>query len=809
MSLQVWLPLNGTLVNNGLNPIQPVAFGTALGTADGKTGPTAYNWTVDGQGVSLNGFMNTFKTYTKYSLSAWVYYTGPATNHSSAICSSGDWNSTAGQLCFGLYSYSGGYKHLLVPNRSGWSSGISLSSALAINTWHHITVTYDGSITRGYINGEYIGSYNGGGITPSSNTSNLYIGGATYYTGFTLRGKINDFRIYDNCLSQKEIKELSKGLIVHLPLDNGGFGGINLLKGGYRATTTKDGNTAKGSLSFDTSLMSLNDLIGKTITFSFDYSCTGTKLNATGDYTKDRYGFHLTMSYVNSSGTAATTYPCTSYLEFTGTGRAIQTFAVPSSWKSITGLSVAIQPNNKPAADSNHVWYLKNVKLEIGSTATAYSPNPNDIGIDQLRVADCSGYRNHSTMKKVMSVQTDTPRYEMSTIWTDATDYISIPNFFNKNQPVYNLTIAGWYKTNTLNGTAPNLFNFGQNSGVRFRLSGNASVWSYWNVGASSAKVSVSATAPTTNDNKWHHWALTYNKGVIKTYFDGKLVNTTDGSSSGTYINFGSISDWGLGGYTATGEKFLGSQSDFRTYCTTLTDADILELYEGRPGMDNSGNSFFYKMTEATGSPTKVESTGVLGVSDQVYESNAANVAYSTRPYDYASTVISFTPAANKENSTTSGFKIFYGGEHMDGKRMKIELDVEWGGGFTFTSGGSNPGIYFQGAMIMQDKTVKWGSLTGVSNNAPSALNNKQNLTALVTSATSGTYHYSAEFTVKCAAGSGAIGHLVGLRSNWSDGKGWIKLSNIKVIPLEGELTPEQKVKISKTSFASNYLYEI
>ena len=41
------------------------------------------------------------------------------------------------------------------------------------------------------------------------------MGAATYYNGFTIKGKLNDVRIYDHALSLTEIKKLAQGLACH------------------------------------------------------------------------------------------------------------------------------------------------------------------------------------------------------------------------------------------------------------------------------------------------------------------------------------------------------------------------------------------------------------------------------------------------------------------------------------------------------------------------------------------------------------------------------------------------------------------
>ena len=101
-----------------------------------------------------------------------------------------------------------------------------------LNTWYHICVTYDGSKACFYENGQLINTY-----SVSLQTTNAHIlticGCASNNDGSRISGDsnflLNDFRIYDHCLSPMEAHQISQGLILHYPLDRQGYGQENLL----------------------------------------------------------------------------------------------------------------------------------------------------------------------------------------------------------------------------------------------------------------------------------------------------------------------------------------------------------------------------------------------------------------------------------------------------------------------------------------------------------------------------------------------------------------------------------------------------
>ncbi len=572
MSLQVWLPLNGDLHNQGLNNMTLIN-NTANIDNNGKIGK-CYNFS-SGESLTYNLDISKFNS-TAFSFSCWIYISSWNSSYDAilSIANGTGWNSSRATLSRNNTASTLTWN---IANGST-SQRISSNTNISLNTWTHIATTYDGIKLRIYING--ILDKEGAADLSINYVSNFYLGTWNGGTSYPFNGKLNDVRIYNHCLSSKEVEEISKGLILHYQLNNNGLGNPNLVKGNYTAITTATTNNISGTLSFDTSIIALNDLKGKTLYFSYDYSVEGAKLyNNTGDYTKDRYGIHGSLSYVDSSGTTKIVYPFAGYLTVSGTGCAVQSYTIPADAEQINSLTFGLQPFNKPAANSTATWYIKNCKLEIGQ-ATSYTPNQNDIHQDSSIIYDSSGYNNNGQIIGLLETTVPSPRYNCSTYIPTTSSKIHISNFLTSGFS-NSYSFAWWGKRDSNN---PMFWGFSNGIRLNGMYLGNL-----WNTGDGSNnplyKIGTTTQVSAPSVNVWHHYVMVGNGSKCYVYLDGELwaEAKTYKAISGTSIY---INGWD------TGTSYCSNNTDileFRIYATALTEAQVKELY--RISMNINGTS--------------------------------------------------------------------------------------------------------------------------------------------------------------------------------------------------------------------------
>ena len=210
MALQVWLPLIRDLSNQGLANVTITNNGATF-NSNGKLGGCYYFTPEQWIRISVPEHMTTIKNTT---VAVWVK------SHSTSAAVGGISHDGNSDLA-GVTLTSGGWQ---ISGSAGAWKYINSGTIANTQVWHHAACTIDDNEITTYLDGVKVitSTLTAQSIVNTDITSSNFIeigcdhpGGNEFFTGY-----INDFRIYDHCLSAKEIKELSKGLFLHYKLDN-------------------------------------------------------------------------------------------------------------------------------------------------------------------------------------------------------------------------------------------------------------------------------------------------------------------------------------------------------------------------------------------------------------------------------------------------------------------------------------------------------------------------------------------------------------------------------------------------------------
>lgn len=88
------------------------------------------------------------------------------------------------------------------------SNAGSASSVVSLDTWHHISVTWDGSDLRLYVDGDLKDTQSDSEVLPNMN---LFIGARNTGGDRNFNGKIDEVYIWDRALTSSEISDLASG----------------------------------------------------------------------------------------------------------------------------------------------------------------------------------------------------------------------------------------------------------------------------------------------------------------------------------------------------------------------------------------------------------------------------------------------------------------------------------------------------------------------------------------------------------------------------------------------------------------------
>ena len=568
MSLAVWLPLNGSLAQQGLKQYTlSMHRGSEVYHDSGKIGKAFYANGVNT--IQIQNIIPDFYDYSAYSICAWFYIEARNTVHNgSAIISAGNWNQQVINLAVSDYS-NGVYTNLRVSGTS-WSKIYAYTFEL--NKWYHVVVGSNSTSTFAYVNGTLIGTSQPSFLPTSIEGNNIDIGGATYYGGMQFFGRINDVRIYDHALSAKEVKEIAKGLILHYKLDDPYVEGTtnlcqSLVAGGR--TTVTNGTVSNTGANQDT----------------YWYIKPKEALVGGATYTVSCYltGFTLDTTYIGWGVGAQSGTKCAGYW-YTRNGYNTFTFTMPTELDGSTANFIF----DDNGGTRTEIFTISRVQLEKKDHVTPYAPY--DTTRTPTTVYDHSGYKYNGTILNTLSANTSSPRYSVSTKFPTNTSKVQCPaikcsNFGNS------FTFSWWQYLTTVSSVMP--WGFGDGNRVNPYHSGTL----LWNTGDGSAnpfKDGSTTINPTELKDGWHHLAITGDGTENRVYIDGVYRGkaTTYKALTGTTIY---LSGWAS---ASTYSIMNGSLSDFRLYATVLSADDILELYHTSGVIDKAGNVYAREVIE-------------------------------------------------------------------------------------------------------------------------------------------------------------------------------------------------------------------
>ena len=416
-------------------------------------------------------------------------------------------------------------------------------------------------------------------------TTELTIGGDSYekYTVNSFAGKLNDVRIYDHCLSDKEVEEIAKGLVLHYKLDN--IVKPNLLSEyvvpGQKApgSTVASGQTnyyGKYGIIFPATTnadtyfrLFLKQQLAQGTTYTISCSVSGL---LPGSF----YNFPLFAQGNTSMGVLQLNHNGLCSLTFTMNNSAQNTATTP---EGDTVYICFMDDSNRTLVSGQGPITVTGFKLEEGNTATDFS------FIDENIVYDSSGYGNNGLIFNPLTITTDTLKYNVATVFDGNTSAIKVPyTDIASTDDIFTLNL--WFKKDDL-GSKNYETLFGGPSG--FEMDTRAGAATALTLYMASTRGSNFAQF---NFGEWYMVTLV-NDGTNELYYVNTELKKTIAKKpmpAGNYY----IGAW----QTEIKQNYKGFISDFRIYKTALTADQILELYNTSATIDNKGNVYAREVIE-------------------------------------------------------------------------------------------------------------------------------------------------------------------------------------------------------------------
>jgi hypothetical protein len=555
MSLIYWWPLNGNIQDK----IQGKIFNNSGWTpADsGKTG-TTYNANI---GAILSASLSIPNTF---SFACWVknndltYPKAPL----PMKFSNGSPYSTANTTNKGWEFSHGNYSKLTLNNGSTVQElSFGAPHVSYLGSWYHLVFTVDCNSKKAslFINGELKGE-NSFTITDFSGTYTFSLG---QIYGWMLDGFVNDLRIYDHALSQAEVKELSKALVIHYSFNDVlAEPTTNLLPLSQQtqSNTAATIEVTSGLVNGGTYTLSTN------ITRQKDCTSTNPRLTLRFFYSD---GTEDAIQKYNDGGASYPKDGVERYYYVTATANSAKTLIKIGGWLM------------DHSSGSGKKMTATRSQLEAKDHATPYTPTNRES-----MLVNETGY---AAPKAVTALQlsTITNNGSYSGYFDGQTSCIDTP-VIKPNMFTEDYTLSFWVYP--LDSGRAVYFGDHQISSVltvNFERTADG-VFRYYHNGSPDKSFANTNTPEKT----WTMLTVTYTPGTMKVYKNGVLAETLSHTATITKNIDGIMR---IGRDNRTGSDYgatplYGYISDFRFYTTCLSSDDIKDLYQTKAYISDKGD---------------------------------------------------------------------------------------------------------------------------------------------------------------------------------------------------------------------------
>lgn len=584
MSLRVWLPLTKDLRNQGLNHVQSINVQTGCKIDDnGKLGKCYTN-----SGTTVNVANAVPFSASKFSACAWVKLNTRRNNWCRAFGMSGN-GTYFGLGCEHTNGTSLGFHYYKTIDGTNTAIFDSYPVSVGTGTWNHFVMCYDGTKYYIYQNGNLVASADARKANIDCNMTTLYLFGGT--ANNYSQCSLNDVRIYDHCLSPMEVKELSKGLVLHYPLNRGGWGQENLVTNSsseWSAWYTPSVNGTNQTSSPGTATLPASKNVGDIYSCSVEIEFSGVSAGSDGTFAFRAQG-SSTSGWVGGNPWSKSFFSGT--VPANGIYRYAWTGSITSASVNDTTFSCGFRADYWGGGK----YRVRLIKMEPGEISTPWCPHSSQaayttMGLNGTTEYDCSGFCNNGTRTGTFSWTSDTPKYAVNT------NFAAVGTIINNTSPIHlsnEFTIAWWGKINSWKKNWEGMFLLQNNA----TLNAGTNTYDIMSTLHASRANSMSFTICQNSSSYifdrykwtytigvWAHYTCTYKAGVITMYQNGISIYTetiTDNSSNDYYYRLG---------YRANSCDC--QLSDFRIYATALSADDVKSLYQNSAYIDSSGNVY-------------------------------------------------------------------------------------------------------------------------------------------------------------------------------------------------------------------------